>query len=64
MAADVLDPVVAAVREAVPELEISCSTHAEIDLGRIVEGKLDFDAVGHYSRPDIFRFEVDERQLS
>jgi len=33
MAADVLDPVVAAVRAAVPELEISCSTHADIDLG-------------------------------
>ena len=33
MAADVLDPVVAAVRAAVPGLEISCSTHAEIDLG-------------------------------
>jgi len=33
MAADVLDPVVAAVRAAVPGLEISCSTHARIDLG-------------------------------
>jgi uncharacterized protein (DUF849 family) len=33
MAADVLDPVVAAVRAAVPELELSCSTHADIDLG-------------------------------
>jgi uncharacterized protein (DUF849 family) len=33
MAADVLDPVVAAVRAAVPGLEISCSTHADIDLG-------------------------------
>ena len=33
MAAAVLDPVVAAVRAAVPGLEISCSTHARIDLG-------------------------------
>ena len=33
MAAAVLDPVVAAVRAAVPGLEISCSTHADIDLG-------------------------------
>ena len=37
MAADVLDPVVAAVRAAVPGLEISCSTHAEIDLGGAVD---------------------------
>jgi nitrilase len=28
---------------------------AEIDLGQIVRGKYDFDVVGHYSRPDIFR---------
>lgn len=33
MAAAVLDPVVAAVRAALPGLEISCSTHAQIDLG-------------------------------
>jgi len=33
MAADVLDPVVAAVRAAVPGLELSCSTHVDIDLG-------------------------------
>ena len=37
MAADVLDPVVAAVRAAVPGLEISCSTHADIDLGGAVD---------------------------
>lgn len=33
MAGAVLDPVVAAVRAAVPGLEISCSTHEDIDLG-------------------------------
>ena len=33
MAGAVLDAVVAAVREAVPGLELSCSTHADIDLG-------------------------------
>ncbi|MER7081946.1 nitrilase [Saccharopolyspora kobensis] len=32
---------------------------AELDLGRIAEGKYDFDVVGHYSRPDIFELRVD-----
>jgi len=35
---------------------------AELDLGRIVEGKFDFDVVGHYSRPDVFTLVVDERE--
>lgn len=30
----------------------------EIDLDKIVESKLDFDPIGHYNRPDIFKFEV------
>ena len=33
---------------------------AEIDTGEIVRARYDFDAVGHYSRPDIFRLQVDE----
>ncbi|MER5387840.1 carbon-nitrogen hydrolase family protein [Saccharopolyspora sp. NPDC002686] len=33
---------------------------AELDLGRIAEGKFDFDAVGHYSRPDVFELRVDQ----
>jgi nitrilase len=33
---------------------------AEIDLARVVEARLDFDVVGHYSRPDVFRLTVDE----
>jgi uncharacterized protein (DUF849 family) len=33
LAADVHDAVVAAIREAAPELEISCSTQKDIDLG-------------------------------
>ncbi len=32
---------------------------AELDLGLIPQGKYDFDVVGHYARPDIFRLYVD-----
>ena len=32
---------------------------AELDRSLIAKGKFDFDVVGHYSRPDIFRLTVD-----
>ncbi|NQU65098.1 MAG: carbon-nitrogen hydrolase family protein [SAR324 cluster bacterium] len=32
---------------------------AELDLNQIPQGKYDFDVVGHYARPDIFRLYVD-----
>ena len=35
--------------------------YADLDLGKMQQGHLDFDAVGHYNRPDIFKFSVDER---
>ncbi|UTW55246.1 carbon-nitrogen hydrolase family protein [Kordiimonas sp. SCSIO 12610] len=38
-----------------------CILTAEIDLNEIPRGKYDFDAVGHYGRPDIFTLTVDER---
>jgi nitrilase len=34
---------------------------AEIDLAEITRGTYDFDPVGHYARPDVFRLVVDER---
>ncbi len=34
---------------------------AELDLDEINQSKLDFDPVGHYNRPDIFRFEVTDQ---
>ena len=34
---------------------------AEIDRREIVKGRYDFDPVGHYARPDVFRLVVDER---
>jgi nitrilase len=33
---------------------------ADLDLDEIARGKFDFDAVGHYSRPDIFELRVNE----
>lgn len=33
---------------------------AELDMGAVARGKFDFDVAGHYARPDVFRFEVDE----
>jgi nitrilase len=46
-----------------PETEGEAILGAEIDVSRTIEGKFDFDVAGHYSRPDIFRLEVDERRL-
>lgn len=43
-----------------PDRERECILTAEIDLDEIVRGKFDFDAVGHYARPDVFRLQVNE----
>jgi nitrilase len=37
---------------------------ADLDLDEIVRGKFDFDVVGHYARPDVFRLVVDKRPKS
>jgi nitrilase len=34
---------------------------ADLDLTRVAEGKFDFDVVGHYARPDVFRLLVNEQ---
>lgn len=36
---------------------------AELDMAQVAQSKLDFDVVGHYNRPDIFRLEINERPL-
>lgn len=33
---------------------------ADLDLADIARGKYDFDVVGHYARPDVFRLHVNE----
>ena len=38
--------------------------YADLDLARVIRSRFDFDAVGHYSRPDIFQLLVDERAKS
>jgi nitrilase len=35
--------------------------YADLDLADVVRSRFDFDAVGHYSRPDVFQLHVDER---
>lgn len=44
-----------------PATEGPTILRADLDLGRVAEGKYDFDVVGHYARPDVFRLEVDQR---
>ena len=34
---------------------------ADLDMGEITRGKYDFDATGHYARPDVFQLHVNER---
>src|SRR5690625_1240439 len=36
--------------------------YADIDLDKIAEAQFDFDVVGHYSRPDIFQLQVNEKK--
>jgi nitrilase len=35
---------------------------ADLDRGDLARAKFDFDVVGHYARPDVFRLEVNERE--
>src|SRR3546814_5965667 len=44
-----------------PDFSGETILYADIDLEEVVRGKYDFDVVGHYARPDIFRLTVDER---
>lgn len=38
-----------------------CILTADLDLAELPRAKFDFDVVGHYARPDVFRLEVNEQ---
>jgi nitrilase len=44
-----------------PRYGEECIVTADLDRADLARAKFDFDAVGHYARPDVFRLEVDER---
>jgi uncharacterized protein (DUF849 family) len=61
LAAEVHDPVVAAIRAAVPDLEISCSTQEDIDLGGASDRVA---AVQAWQRPpDVVSLNIAERGI-
>ena len=47
-----------------PAFEGETILAAELDLAEIARGKFDFDVVGHYARPDVFRLAVNESARS
>ncbi len=38
--------------------------YADLDLNDIARSKFDFDVIGHYARPDVFRLQVNEAPLN
>jgi len=44
-----------------PDFEGETILCAELDMGEIARGKFDFDVVGHYARPDVFRLQANEQ---
>ncbi len=47
-----------------PDFDGTTVLFADLDLDETTRGKFDFDVVGHYARPDVFRLLVDERPKS
>jgi nitrilase len=46
-----------------PKYGEECVLTADLDRADLVRAKFDFDVVGHYSRPDVFRLEVNEEPM-
>ena len=46
-----------------PDFDGPCILIADLDLDEIPKSKYDFDVVGHYARPDIFRLYVNTRPM-
>ena len=46
-----------------PKYGEECVLVADLDRADLARAKFDFDVVGHYSRPDVFRLEVNERPM-
>jgi nitrilase len=46
-----------------PKFGEECILTADLDRAELARAKFDFDVVGHYSRPDIFRLEVNEQPM-
>jgi nitrilase len=43
-----------------PKYGEECALAADLDRAELARAKFDFDVVGHYSRPDVFRLEANE----
>ena len=56
-----LDPLGNVLAE--PAFDTEAILTADLDLSEVICGKYDFDVVGHYSRPDIFRLDVNEAPM-
>ena len=46
-----------------PRYGAECILVAELDRAQLTRARFDFDVAGHYSRPDVFRLEVNERAM-
>ena len=46
-----------------PKFDEECIVTADLDLGDLPRAKFDFDVVGHYARPDLFRLEVNDQPM-
>ncbi len=57
----IVDPLGAVL--AGPDYEGETILVADLDLDEIARAKFDFDVVGHYARPDVFRLEVNEQPM-